>query len=61
MTTATIPIDQRQTIFRALIESQDAGATVAESRATAARTYNVTVEQVKEIEREGIDGQWPPL
>jgi DNA adenine methylase len=26
-----------------------------------AKQFKVTVEEVKAIEREGIDGQWPPL
>ncbi len=58
---ATIPTEHRQTIFRALIEAQDAGKSVAESRKAIAETHQVTEEVVKEIEREGIDEQWPPL
>lgn len=61
MTTASIPIDQRQVIFRAVIEAQDNGASVTDSRAKAIRTYGITAEQVKAIEHEGIEGQWPPL
>ncbi len=53
--------DQRRAIFFALIQAQDAGQSVAESRRTVATKYEVTEERVKEIEREGIDQQWPPL
>jgi hypothetical protein len=56
-----IPVEQRQVIFRALVELQDGGKSVAASRADAAKRFSVTEEQVKEIEREGLANQWPPL
>jgi hypothetical protein len=56
-----IPLEQRQTIFRAVVESQDGGTGVAASRAEAARRFAVTEEQVKKIEQEGLANQWPPL
>jgi hypothetical protein len=54
-------MDQKQAIFLALVESQDGGMTVATSRAEIARRFSVTENQVKEIEREGLSNQWPPL
>lgn len=59
--TADIPVERRQSIFRALVESQDGGLNVIASRAEVARQFSVTEEQVKEIEREGLANQWPPL
>jgi hypothetical protein len=56
-----IALEQRQIIFRALVEAQDAGMGVAASRADVAQRFSITEEQVKEIEREGSDRQWPPL
>ncbi len=56
-----IPIEQRQIIFKAVVEAQDGGQSVAASRTAAARRFAVTEDQVKEIEREGMDNQWPPL
>lgn len=56
-----IPVEQRQVIFKALVEAQDRGQSVADSRADAARRFSVTEEQVKDIEREGLANQWPPL
>ena len=56
-----IPIEQRQVIFKALVESQDGGQSVADSRTQVAQQFSVTEEQVKEIEREGLANQWPPL
>ncbi len=56
-----LSLEQRQTIFRAVVEAQDAGKTVTSSRADVAHDFSVTEEQVKEIEREGLANQWPPL
>jgi hypothetical protein len=56
-----IPLEQRQVIFRAIVEAQDGGQSVAASRADAARRFSVTEDQVKDIEREGLANQWPPL
>ncbi len=56
-----IPVEQRQVIFKALVEAQDGGQGVAASRTQAAKRFSVTEEQVKDIEREGLANQWPPL
>ena len=53
--------DSRQVIFRALVEAQDGGLTVAASRAEVALRFSVSEEDVKDIEREGLANQWPPL
>jgi hypothetical protein len=57
----TIPLEQRMIIFRVVVEAQDGGMPVAKSRIEAVRQFSVTEEQVKEIEREGLANQWPPL
>ena len=54
-------LEQRQAIFHALLDAQDAGASVPQSRTNVAAQFSVTVEEVKKIEKEGLDGQWPPL
>jgi hypothetical protein len=56
-----LPVEQRQTIFRAVVEAQDGGMPVIASRTEMARRFSVTEEQVKDIEREGLANQWPPL
>jgi hypothetical protein len=56
-----IPVEQRQAIFLALVEAQDGGMGVAASLAAIASRFSITPEQVKEIEREGLAQQWPPL
>jgi hypothetical protein len=57
----TIPEDRRREIFLALVETQDGGTSVAESREAMAERFGVTKRQVQEIEREGLDSDWPPL
>ena len=56
-----LPEDRRREIFLALVEAQDAGASATRSRQEVAARFGVSEQQVREIEREGLDGQWPPL
>lgn len=58
---APTTVEQRRAIFRALLDAQDAGQSVSASRAAVADQFGVSEDQVKEVEREGIDQQWPPL
>jgi hypothetical protein len=57
----TTTVEQRRAIFRAVLEAQDAGMSVPQSRADVARRFAVSEQSVKEIETEGLDHQWPPL
>lgn len=57
----TLTVERRRAIFRTIVEAQDEGATVDASRTAAAEKYGVTEGQVKSIEREGLEQQWPPL
>lgn len=50
---------ERCTIFAALVEVQDAGATVRDSRFTVAARYKVDVDEVRRIEQEGLHKEWP--
>jgi hypothetical protein len=56
-----LPESHRKEIFLALVEAQDGGASVAESRRLVVVRFGVSEEQVRRIEREGLDGGWPPL
>lgn len=56
-----LPEENRKELFRTLVESQDQGTTVKDSRTHMASQFNITIEQVHDIEREGINKQWPPL
>jgi hypothetical protein len=53
--------DLRSTIFLALVELQDAEASVEESDSGIALRFDVTPKQVQDIAGEGLDGDWPPL
>ena len=55
------PEERRQEIFRALLEAQDQGMNVPDSRKLIAERFGVTEGKIRQIEREGLDGQWPPL
>ncbi len=55
------PEPRRKEIFLALVEAQDQRLSVAESRRLIARQFGITEKQIREIEEEGLDGQWPPL
>lgn len=54
-------LESRQTVFQALVDAQDEGLTVAASRAAVVQHFSLTEDQVKEIEKEGLAKQWPPL
>jgi hypothetical protein len=57
----TPPEAQRKEIFLALVEAQDQDVGVARSRKLIADRFGVSESQVKEIEQEGLDREWPPL
>lgn len=60
-TEKALPETQRKEIFLALVEAQDHEMSVSQSRALVADRFGVSESQVREIEREGLDRQWPPL
>ena len=53
--------ERRREIFLALVDAQDREMTVPESRHEVASRFGVNEEQVRKIEREGLDNHWPPL
>ena len=53
---------QRQEIFHALVATQDSGLmTVPQSLQHIQKQYDITEDQLKQIQEEGIDKEWPPL
>jgi len=56
-----LTISQRKSIFRSLIDAQDAGHSVTDSPKAVAGQYGVSEETVTRIETEGSDKDWPPL
>jgi hypothetical protein len=56
-----LSLERRKEIFQALVEAQDTGVGVAQSRKATAEQFGLTEQQVRKIEQEGLDGEWPPL
>jgi hypothetical protein len=56
-----LPESRRKEIFQALVDGQDHDLTVPQSRKLVAERFGVSEQQIRQIEREGLDGQWPPL
>jgi hypothetical protein len=53
--------EHRRQIFLALVDAQDHEMDVAQSRRQVVQRFGVSESQVRQIEREGIEQQWPPL
>ena len=52
---------RRKEVFLALVTAQDGEMAVAQSRKEIAARFGITEAEVVRIEREGLDGNWPPL
>ena len=53
--------DRRREIFLALVDAQDHDLGVSQSRKLIATRFGLSEGQIRRIEREGLDRQWPPL
>ena len=51
----------RKEIFLALVNAQDQAMSVLQSRHVVAKQFRVSDDQVRKIEQEGLDNDWPPL
>ncbi len=53
----------RKEIFLALVEAQDhdPNLSIKDSWKLVSDKFGISVNQLRAIEREGIDQQWPPL
>lgn len=59
--TESLSDEQKKEVFKVLVDTQDSGATVLESRTKVAKKFNLGVDTVVAIERAGIANKWPPL
>jgi hypothetical protein len=57
----SLPEPRRKKVFLALVEVQDGGASVTESKKIVAERFGVSEDEVSRIEQEGLDRGWPPL
>jgi hypothetical protein len=53
--------ERRREIFAALVEAQDSGVAVAQSRRDIAKRFGIDAVDVSSIEKEGMEQEWPPL
>jgi hypothetical protein len=53
--------EERRSIFLALVEAQDGDRGVVGSRKEIQKRFGITERQLRRIEQEGIDAEWPPL
>lgn len=57
-----LTLKQRQTIFRELVDLQDTRqVTIEDSLRRISEEYGITEVQLRKIQDEGIDAEWPPL
>ena len=62
MRTKRLTLQQRREIFLDLVQTQDENTmSVAESRQSVIKKYKITDMQLRQIEEEGSDKDWPPL
>ena len=52
---------ERMEIFLAVVQAQDDRMTVPQARKVVAGRFGVSEQQVRQIEQEGLDNNWPPL
>jgi hypothetical protein len=60
-TTNDLPLDRRMDFFRRLVVAQDYDMSIAEAREMLCDLYGLDETQVCQIEREGLENNWPPL
>ncbi len=57
----TLPERLRKEIFLALVVSKDLKLPVAESRRLVTEYFGIAERELRKIEAEGIEHEWPPL
>ena len=62
MRSKRLTLQQKKEIFHALVAAQDTGLmTVSQSREKVVQEFEITEAQLRQIEEEGIEREWPPL
>ncbi|MER3415270.1 MAG: hypothetical protein C4297_03530 [Gemmataceae bacterium] len=56
-----LSLEERRQIFHELVTAQDILHDVPRSRKLVSEKYRISEAQLREIEDEGIEEQWPPL
>jgi hypothetical protein len=61
MPTKRLTLQQRRDIFRDLVATQDLGMPVRRSYQIITEKYEISDVQLRQIEDEGLEKEWPPL
>ncbi len=62
MSAKRLTVQQRKEIFHTLVSTQDLGImSVAQSRQQITKQYEISEAQLRQIEEEGLEKEWPPL
>jgi hypothetical protein len=61
VTSKRLTVQERKAIFRALVAAQDEMHSVRESYEKVTEHYEISLEQLRLIEDEGVENEWPPL
>jgi hypothetical protein len=61
MATKRLTLQQRRDIFRDLVATQDLGMPVRRSYQIITEKYEISDVQLRQIEDEGLEKEWPPL
>lgn len=61
MRTKRLTLQQRKEIFAALVTAQDDRMGVTESKQLVISNFKISDVQLRQIEEEGIEKEWPPL
>jgi len=56
-----LSVELRMELFRALVEAQDQEVGTVRSRQMIAERFGVPENEVRRIEEEGLQEEWPPL
>ncbi|MFO0808077.1 MAG: hypothetical protein U0746_05600 [Gemmataceae bacterium] len=57
-----LTLQQRREIFSSLVAAQDQGTmSVSDSRKHIIDSFKISDVQLRQIEEEGLDKEWPPL
>ena len=56
-----LTLQQRREIFHDLVLTQDVVPNVPHSRQIVTKKFEITEAQLRQIEEEGLEKEWPPL
>jgi hypothetical protein len=56
-----LTLQQRKEIFHTLVMTQDMVPNVPRSRQIVTEKFDITEAQLRQIEEEGLEKEWPPL